>query len=88
MMSSDNDVNNTSAFLRDNPSFIDDECEEDREEIKDCCSDSEEERIYMEARGQKDFYKEDDFLSSDDDFLNSEESLNSSEFIRYYSKKF
>jgi len=64
-MSSDRDVYNTSSFLRDNPSFVDNECEEDEDGVKDDFSDSEEEQMYLEAKGIKNFSQQDDLLSSD-----------------------
>ena len=52
LMSSDHE--NTSAFLMNNPSFIDDECEEGEEtgSIKADFSDSEEEKMYRDAKGK------------------------------------
>lgn len=81
-MSSDPDVNNTSAFLKNNPSFVDDECEEDQEEVKDAFSDSEEEQMYMDAKGFKNFDEKDDLYSSDLDFLDDDASLSDSSQFR------
>lgn len=53
LMSSDQD--RTSAFLKENSDFIDDECEEGNEtdeSVKADFSDSEEERMYLKSKGK------------------------------------
>lgn len=74
-MTSSPNVYNTSSFLKDRSTlFIDDEAEEcDSEiEVKDDFSDSEEEKMYRDARGEKDDFYDDEF-SSEGELADEEE---------------